>query len=222
MEGQPREGPGGQVVRPDPSLLRVSDDDRHKVAEVLRTAAGEGRIDLEELEERLEAAYAAKTYGELVPLTIDLPTSRPSTQVSPRVTTPAEHTGATSYTGSFSVMGDCTRRGVWKVPEKHTAFSMMGSITIDLREADFTSSETIIDAYAIMAHIDIIVNPSTRVVVDGVGIMGDMSEARSKVAADLTAASPTVRVRGMALMAAITVKRKDMPGTSRPKWLGRA
>src|SRR6188472_3159080 len=53
----------------DPSRLRVSDEDRHKVAEMLRQAAGEGRIDLDELDQRLEAAYAAKTYGELVPIT---------------------------------------------------------------------------------------------------------------------------------------------------------
>ncbi len=59
--------------RPDPSQLRISDEDRHQVAEVLRKAAGEGRIDLEELDERLEATYKAKTYGDLVPITADLP-----------------------------------------------------------------------------------------------------------------------------------------------------
>ena len=211
VEGHPREGHGREVLRPDPSRLRISDDDRHAVAEVLRTAAGEGRIDLEELEERLEAAYAAKTYGELVPLTIDLPTSGVATRLSPHPAPLPERAGATAYSGSFAVMGDCTRRGVWAVPDRHTAFSMMGSITIDLREATFTSSETVIDAYAVMAGIDIIVNPGTRVVVDGVGIMGQMGEARSKVPAELTTASPTVRVRGIALMAAVTVRRKEMP-----------
>lgn len=40
----------------DPSQMRVSDEDRHKVAEVLREAAAQGRIDLEELDERLGAA----------------------------------------------------------------------------------------------------------------------------------------------------------------------
>jgi DUF1707 SHOCT-like domain len=39
----------------DPTRLRISDDERHQVAEVLRQAAGDGRIDLEELDERLEA-----------------------------------------------------------------------------------------------------------------------------------------------------------------------
>ena len=59
----------------DPEQLRISDDDRHRVAEVLREAAGEGRLDLDELDQRLEAAYAAKVYADLVPILADLPGS---------------------------------------------------------------------------------------------------------------------------------------------------
>ena len=61
------------MERRDPAQLRISDHDRHQVAELLRQAAGEGRLDLEELDERLEAAYSAKTYADLVPITADLP-----------------------------------------------------------------------------------------------------------------------------------------------------
>jgi hypothetical protein len=205
----------------DPSRLRVSDEDRHTVAEVLRQAAGEGRIDLEELDERLEATYRAKTYGELVPITADLPlggqTPRPvPPAVAPRPSHPAPVPGP-SYSSSLSVMGDCTRRGVWQVPERHTAFSMMGSVTIDLREAQLTSRETVIDAFAIMASIDIVVNAWTHVLVDGVGIMGDFSEARPRVAAEVGPGSPVVRIRGMALMASVNVQRKPMPGEPKPR-----
>ncbi len=203
----------------DPSRLRVSDEDRHTVAEVLRQAAGEGRIDLEELDERLEATYRAKTYGELVPITADLPLAGPApTPVPPPAPSPGRPpmpVAGPSYSTSLSVMGDCTRRGVWQVPDRHTAFSMMGSVTIDLREARFTARETVIDAYAIMAGIDIVVNPWTHVVVDGVGVMGDFSEARPKVPAEVGPDSPVVRVRGMALMAAVNVRRKPMPGAPR-------
>ena len=54
--------------------LRASDADRERVAEVLRDALAEGRLDMGEFEERLDAAYRARTYGELAPLTRDLPT----------------------------------------------------------------------------------------------------------------------------------------------------
>jgi hypothetical protein len=55
------------------SELRASDADRDRVAERLRAAAGEGRLSADELEERLEQAFAARTEAELAPLTVDLP-----------------------------------------------------------------------------------------------------------------------------------------------------
>ena len=80
--------------RPDPAMMRISDAERHQVAEILRQAAGEGRIDLEELDERLEATYAARTYADLVPITLDLPSQPvpahlPPAQPSPVVAGPA-------------------------------------------------------------------------------------------------------------------------------------
>ena len=55
------------------SSLRASDGDRDAVAERLRRAAGEGRLEPDELEERLHAALRARTYGELRRLLADLP-----------------------------------------------------------------------------------------------------------------------------------------------------
>ena len=219
---------GREMDRPDPSQLRISDEDRHQVAEVLRKAAGEGRIDLEELDERLEATYKAKTYGDLVPITADLPVrttgALPGTPpVAPPAVPPAgphPMVPATTYETSISFMSECARRGVWRVPAQHTAFSMMGSVTLDLREALFDAREVTINAVAIMAGIDIVVNPWTQVIVDGVGVMGDFSQSRDRVPAEITAGSPVVRVKGLALMAGVTVQRKAMPGDSR-KRLGR-
>jgi hypothetical protein len=224
MEGQHREPghgltPAGGPQPGDPSRLRISDEDRHKVAEVLRRAAGEGRIDLDELDERLESTYAAKTYGDLVPITADLPVVGGPAIPSPRPG--AALLPTVSHASSFSVMGDCSRRGVWEVPAKHTAFSMMGSVTLDLREARFAAREVVIDAYAIMAGIDVVVNASTQVVVEGIGVMGDFSESRSKVQPRIAPDSPVVRVRGLALMAGVNVKRKDMPGQPKKRLLGR-
>ena len=78
----PRRGAAPHPVRlPRPVLpmseLLASDADRDRVAERLRTAAGEGRLTPAELEERLEGAFSARTDAELEPLVADLPTSRP-------------------------------------------------------------------------------------------------------------------------------------------------
>jgi len=56
-----------------PNRLRTSDAEREQVAKILRAAMTEGRLTLEEGEERLGAVYAAKFRDELLPLTADLP-----------------------------------------------------------------------------------------------------------------------------------------------------
>lgn len=56
--------------------LRASDSDREQVAERLRHATSEGRLTGDELEERLEALYSARTYGDLDALVADLPVAR--------------------------------------------------------------------------------------------------------------------------------------------------
>jgi Flp pilus assembly protein TadB len=53
--------------------LRASDADREAVTERLREAAGEGRLEPDELEERVDRAPRARTYGELARLVADLP-----------------------------------------------------------------------------------------------------------------------------------------------------
>jgi hypothetical protein len=57
----------------DRSHIRISDADRAAAAERLRVALDEGRLDLTEYDERVRSAYAATTYGELEPVTADLP-----------------------------------------------------------------------------------------------------------------------------------------------------
>ena len=61
------------LAQPKRSKLRASDLERHQTVEFLRQHAGEGRLTTDELEERIEQAYAAKTLGELAVLTTDLP-----------------------------------------------------------------------------------------------------------------------------------------------------
>lgn len=202
----------------DPARLRISDADRNKVADLLRDAAGEGRIDLDELDERLEATYAAKTYADLVPITYDLP-AHPGDQtpVVARQTMPAT---AGTFDSSISVMGGVTRKGAWLVPAKHTAFTLMGGVDLDLREATFAARETTIYANAIMGGIDIYVDAHTHVIVEGVGIMGAFDQGRDKVEPQVTADSPVVRVKGIALMAGVTVTRKGPPTQVRRKLLG--
>jgi hypothetical protein len=190
--------------------MRISDADRNKVAEILREAAGDGRIVFSELDERLDTTYAAKTYAELVPITHDL--------------APAAPTGGVIVPGhererAVAIMGGVERRGVWAVPEHFTVFCLMGGAELDLRQATFAAREVTLTINTFMGGANIIVNRSTNVVVHGTGIMGGYSAPRSDPEVRLTAESPTVHVKGVAIIGGVSIVRKGMPGEDKtPGW----
>ena len=74
-------------MTPSPQLqLRATDADRDRVVQMLRVAAEEGALTVDELEERLSAAFAAVTRADLVRLVDDLPPSpaiRPAPALAP-------------------------------------------------------------------------------------------------------------------------------------------
>jgi hypothetical protein len=76
------------MIRHTPDQLRAADTDRDAVAERLATALSQGRLQVDEYHQRLEHAYAARTYADLDRLVADLPVpSRPGA-VSPQRTSP--------------------------------------------------------------------------------------------------------------------------------------
>jgi hypothetical protein len=200
----------------DPSRLRISDSDRHQVAEVLREAAGEGRIDFEELDERLEATYAARTYADLVPITLDLPV-QPSAglpvQPAAAATPSPVVSGGPARERHLAILGGVERKGVWTVPEHMTITCFMGGADLDLRQAQFAAREVVLTINAVMGGADIKVNPQTHVIMEGTGIMGGYSGPSDKTPAELDANSPVVRIRGFALMGGVSVSRRPAPGS---------
>ncbi|WP_157180974.1 DUF1707 SHOCT-like domain-containing protein [Actinopolymorpha alba] len=56
--------------------MRASDNDREKIASRLRDAHAEGRLSIDEFQDRLDVLYKANTYGELEPLVRDIPVTR--------------------------------------------------------------------------------------------------------------------------------------------------
>src|SRR5689334_8476581 len=61
------------VPHRDAETLRAADADRHKIADQLKTALDEGRLSLNEYDDRVRQAYAARTYAELLIIVADLP-----------------------------------------------------------------------------------------------------------------------------------------------------
>ncbi|OII64230.1 hypothetical protein BJP40_20940 [Streptomyces sp. CC53] len=204
--------------------MRASDTDRELVAERLREAAAEGRLDMPEFEERLDAAYRARTYGELAPLTRDLPTAAHAEGGHARPADAFARTGswasrigrpATSR-GGVAVFGGFGRRGRWSVGRVFTAFALCGGGDIDLRDADFEDREIVIRCFPVMGGVEVVVPPDLHVEVTGVGFMGGFDD---RGAGEGTPGSPRVRITGFALMGGVEVKRKPRKGSKTNKQL---
>lgn len=204
--------------------MRASDADRERVAEQLREAAGHGRLTMDELEERLESAYGAKTYAELEPLTRDLPTAGATPPLPAGVTGPAASLVGGTPTGrrwSVAIMSGSTRRGRWVVPGRYNAFAFWGGVLLDLREATFAEHETVIRANAIMAGIDVLVPEGVDLRVEGFGLMGGYEDATSGQLEAPPAGAPIVRVVGVAFWAGVTGRRKAPKPPKAPKAVGK-
>jgi hypothetical protein len=204
---------------PDPQHLRASDADRERVAETLREAAGEGRLTMDELDERLDAVYAAKTYAELVPITHDLPEhSGAAPAPAPSRPAPADvrHYGGepTSHT-AVAILGGFSRKGRWVVPKTFNAFMLLGGGEIDLRDARFSEREVSVHVTAILGGCEITVPEDATVNVNGVGIMGAFEHSAQGVPG--SSEGPVINISGVAIMGGVDVTRKPPKKSKRDK-----
>lgn len=199
----------------DAPELRASDADRERVAEVLRDALTEGRLDMEEFEERLEATYKARTYGELAPITRDLPAGEvavPKVDMVKKSGDPDRSWagrivgGEGSSTWGVAVMSGFQRKGRWTVPRRFNGFAFWGGGEIDLRDADFADRVVEINCVAIMGGLEIIVPPGVEVEMRGIGVMGGFDHREEGVTGDPGA--PRVIVTGFAFWGGVGVERK--------------
>ena len=193
--------------RPD---LRISDTDRDRAAEVLREAHVQGRITVDELDERLTSVYNAKTFADLVPVTRDLPATHDA------ATAPAPARGRIGGTARFklslAILGGASREGQWVVPPEYTAVATLGGIKLDMRDATFAEAETTIKAVAVMGGMEITVPEDADVEVGAFGLMGGVDHGGEGPGAP---GAPRIRITGVAVMGGIEVKRA--PARQSPK-----
>jgi Domain of unknown function (DUF1707) len=160
--------PGREVARGE---LRAAHEDRDRVVELLRVSAGDGRLTAEELDERLELAMTARTYGELAKLVSDLPAAGSAARTSaPRVKDVVR-----IALGS----GQAKRDGRWVVPQRIEARVSSGHVKLDFTQAVITQPTLQLDAQVRSGHIILITKPGIVVDTDDVEVRSGHVKVRA-------------------------------------------
>ena len=149
----------GELV-PDRPELRASHEDRDRVVELLRVAAGDGRLTADELDERLDVALTARTYGQLEALLADLPALARGVAASP----PKEISRIAVASGSAK------RDGAWTVPQRMVIDSKSGSVVLDFTDAVIALPTLEIEASVRSGSLTLVVPPDVFVDVDEVAV----------------------------------------------------
>ena len=152
--------------------LRASHEDRDQVVEQLRVAGGDGRLDAEELEQRVEAALTARTYGQLAALVADLPTG-PVARTSPAAPKPKNEARIECK------HSNARREGRWAVPQRMVLEVRHGNVVLDFTEADITWPNLALDVELHHSNLTLITKPGILVDADELILNGGNTRVRS-------------------------------------------
>lgn len=211
LEKQPQQPARPAAAQPAQAApgdgIRASDADRDRIADILREAMAEGRLTADEHAERVDLVYRAKTVGELQPLVSDLPASpgdaAPSPDPQPYAYGPETPNGPAD--NLVAVFSSATRTGRWRVGPRTNAFSLFGSVEIDLTEALFGQRLTVINATSIFGSVEIRVPENITLRGSGTGVLGSF-DVRTLESVDPQA--PVVVVNGYAVLGSVEARPK--------------
>jgi hypothetical protein len=181
--------------------LRASDADRERTADLLRHAAGEGRLTMEELDERLDLVYETRTQRELDGLTADVVVPGDAQRIGSRM--PVRSGGGSEWV--VSVMSGHDRKGRWRVGRHLKVVSVMGGSNVDLNDAELTDRETTITVVSVMGGSEIRVPDNVNVVISDFALMGGNDAKVGELLPD--PGGPTIHIKMISIMGGSEVKR---------------
>ncbi|WP_329123745.1 DUF1707 domain-containing protein [Streptomyces sp. NBC_01465] len=203
----------GELV-PDRSRLRASHEDRDLVVERLQIAAGDGRLTAEELDERLEVALTARTYGELESVLADLPATAAGPALPVGVAAAAPKEVSRIVVSSASVR----REGPWVVPQRLEIEVGSGAVSLDFTGAVIALPVLEIEASVHSGSVTLVVPPDVRVDLDEVTVRS--GSARNRAQPD--PAAPVrlqVHITGKVHSGSIRVRAPKPPRRTFGQWL---
>jgi len=193
--------------RPVPDL-RASDADRERAVITLGRAAGDGRLDVEELEERLQLAYAARTHAELDTLLADVGGAIEGDLAAARAPVSRARVVPSAAAGTswiVSIMGGNERTGRWRIAERCSVVNFMGGSELDLCDAELSDEATVVNVYSLMGGFEIRVPHGVEVQVSKFAFMGGHEVSLGSEAPPPGA--PVIRIRLISVMGGGQVRR---------------
>jgi hypothetical protein len=190
-------------------LVPALDEAREKTVRVLSAHFAGDRLDVAELERRLDLVYAAGSQADLDILLADLPALAEEVQEEsvPAVMVQQGRDVARTQT-MVAVMGGAERKGQWTPPRHLNVLAIMGGAGVDFREAIFGAAVTEVTVVAFMGGVEIVVPPGVRLESNGFALMGGFESVDQESAGP---AAPLVKVNGFACMGAVEIKVR-LPG----------
>jgi Domain of unknown function (DUF1707)/Cell wall-active antibiotics response 4TMS YvqF len=192
MDGQP----GTDVSRSD--QIRVSDAEREAIVARLNDATGEGRLTLEEFSDRVSAALAARTRGDLDRVVVDLP----STAVA-RSAPVAPANAPVFAAAQITPIGAVKRSGRWRLDRDTQLGTIIGPVKLDMRDAEIAASDLTLHVQAIIGSVKIWVPRGVEVIVDGTSYVG----SRSVEDGVARPGAPVLRLRVDTILGSVKVYR---------------
>ena len=193
-----------------PGSYRASDADRDQVAEVLNTAYAEGRLALDEHQERTQAALEAKTFDDLTALTVDLvPLQALPVHANAAATQLVVSEGANPEADRIStVMSSVKREGRWRMRAHSVAHNVMGDIKLDLTRATFDAPVVELTGTQLMGSLVLRVPLGVTVVDEVTNVLGETS---IKDVGEPDPSMPTIVLKGTNIMGDIKVRGPKKP-----------
>jgi len=178
---------------------------RERTIELLSQHFANDRLTIDELDRRLERAYAATSLAELDALTADLPDDTRDAARFGTAPLPVEYEPREDSGRIVAIMSETRRGGLWAVPPHLHVTATMSNLTLDLRSALLGPGVTEIKLGAVMASVQVILPPGVRVLDRVRAFMASVSDDSYGAVTD-DPSVPAIRLTGHAVMAEVRVK----------------
>ena len=187
---------------------RLRPQEREAAELRLQEAVGEGLIELDEFEERIDIVLKAQTRETLEPAVAGLPIPIRDAAGARRI--PVRRVIA-------AVLGKDEATGRWRPAEETVTVAALGETLLDFREAQLDRDEVAVTAVAVMGEVTIVVPPEVEVHMSGLALLGERSNTATAPVDDR---GPVLRLRAFAVMGEVKVRtrerdhpRSDLPAT---------